>query len=207
MACCQGAILVQAEMVVVCSQQGLSCESIGTVTPGQEPVVGGFLAGPYSIQIPHPCCQGTKIYETILLDHPQQSTVLTTCGLTGSLRWFAWHQSSSVSMPPGDAVDGSTCQTHATSNSTVPHALTGKCKHFMPNIYRGWMRHLSTITEKYENFTIVDTNLPQCEGIFEQINWANIHPFGNVKTGQGKVGFRWGAVTDSFNVCFNPLET
>ena len=35
---------LQAETVVVGSQQGLLCGSIGTVTMEQEPVVDGFLA-------------------------------------------------------------------------------------------------------------------------------------------------------------------
>ena len=51
------------------------------------------------------------------------------------------HQSSSGSMPPEDAFDGSTSQTHATSNSTLLHALTGKCGHFVPNNCRGMMGH------------------------------------------------------------------
>ena len=52
---------------------------------------------------------------------------------------FAWHQSSSGSMPLEDAVDGSKSQIPATSYSTLPHVL--KCKHFMPNTYRVWTGH------------------------------------------------------------------
>ena len=50
--------------------------------------------------------------------------------------WVDWHWLWGIA--PGDAVDGSRSQTHANSNSTLLHYLTGKCKHFMCNIYRGW---------------------------------------------------------------------
>ena len=66
--------------MVVGSQQWLLCGSIGMVTKGQEPVIDGFPASPDSIQIPHPC-QGPSTYEANLLDHPEQSMVLTRCGL------------------------------------------------------------------------------------------------------------------------------
>ena len=57
----------------------------------------------------------------------------------------------SVSSPPEacvlliqrDAVDGSTSQTHTGSNSTLHNALTGKCKHLMPNTHRGWTGYCS----------------------------------------------------------------
>ena len=141
MTCCQWAhcqVLpplcpLKAETVVVGSQQGLSCGSIGTVNMRREPVVDGFLARSHSIQVPHLHRQGPSTYEAILSDHPQQSTVLTRCGLPKGPRGFAWHQSSSGIMPPEDAVDGSTSQTDETSNSTLPHTLTGKCKHRMRN--------------------------------------------------------------------------
>ena len=126
-----------AETVVVGGQQWLPCGYIGTVSTGQEPVIDGFPASPYSIQIPYPCHQGPGTYVVILEDHSQQSTVLTRRGLPRSPSWLAWHQSSSGDMPPEDAVDGSMSQTHATRNSTLPHALLGKCKHFLPNTYRG----------------------------------------------------------------------
>ena len=132
---------LQAERVVVASQQGFLCGSINLVTTGQEPVVDGFPASPHSIQIPHPCRHSPSTYEAILLDHPQQSPVLTRCGLPRRPWELAWHQSSSGSMLPVDAVDGSTSQTPATSNSTLTHALMSKCKHFMPNTYRGWVEH------------------------------------------------------------------
>ena len=105
---------------VVGSQQGHPCGSICTVTMGK-PVVDGFPTSPHSIQIPHPSHQGLSIYEAILSEHPQQSTVLTRCGLPGSPRGLAWHQISSGSMPLGDAVDGSTSQIHKTSKRTLPN--------------------------------------------------------------------------------------
>ena len=55
--------------------------------------------------------------------------------------WTCLAPSSSGSMPPEDAVDGGMNQTHATSNSTFPHALTGKHKHFIPDTYKGWTGH------------------------------------------------------------------
>ena len=45
---------------------------------------------------------------------------LAKCGLRISPPWFAWHQISRGIMPSEDAVDGSTRQTHATSNSILP---------------------------------------------------------------------------------------
>ena len=47
------------------------------------------------------------------------------------------------------AVDGNTSQTHTTSNSTLLNALTGKCKHLMPNTHRGWTGHCSN---NHKNF-------------------------------------------------------
>ena len=76
--------------------------------------------------------------------HPEQSTVLMRCGLLRSPHpWTCLSQSSSGSMPPEDALDGSTSQTHETSNSTLPYAFIGKCRHFMPNTYRDWTGHYS----------------------------------------------------------------
>ena len=51
------------------------------------------------------------------------------------------NSSSAPSHLWSDPVDGSTSQTHATSNSTLPHELTGKCKDFTPKAYRGWTGH------------------------------------------------------------------
>ena len=51
---------LQVETVVVRSQQGLPCGSIGS--QGQEPVVDGFPANPHSIQIPDLCSQGPNVY-------------------------------------------------------------------------------------------------------------------------------------------------
>ena len=145
MTCCQWAIVrfchlcahSQTETVVVGSQLGLPCGSIGTVTTGQELVVDGFLDSPHSKQIPNLGGKGPSAYKAILLENRQQSMLLTRCGLLRSSRGLAWHQSFSGSIPPEDAVDSSTSQTHATSNSILPHALMGKCKHFMPNTYSG----------------------------------------------------------------------
>ena len=87
---------LQAEKVVVGSQQRLSCGSIGTVTTGQEPVVDGFPASPHSIQIPYPCHQGPS-----LLEHPGQIAVLTRFRLPRSPLGLVWYLSASGSMPLG----------------------------------------------------------------------------------------------------------
>ena len=86
--------------------------------------------------------------EAILSDHPQLSTVLTRCGLPRSPHGLAWHQSSIGNMHPEDVVDGN--QTHATSNSTLPHAFTGKCKRSMPNTYRVGLGIIRPISENWE---------------------------------------------------------
>ena len=130
---------LEAEIAGVASQQGLPCGPIGTVTTGQKPVVDGFPDRPHSIQIPH-WRQSPSTYEAILSGHPQQSMILTRCGLPRSPRGLGWCQSSNGSMPSEDVVDRSTSQTHATSNNTLPHALTGKCNDFMSDTYRGWLK-------------------------------------------------------------------
>ena len=48
---------------------------------GKEPVVDRFPTIPHSIQIPHLQRQGPSTYEAILSGHPEQSKVLTRCGL------------------------------------------------------------------------------------------------------------------------------
>ena len=70
-------------------------------------------------------------------------TVLPRCCLSGSPWRLAWHQRSSGSMRFEYAVEGSTSPTHTGSNGTLVNALTGKCKHLMPNIHRGWTGHCS----------------------------------------------------------------
>ena len=117
--------------------------SICPVTTGQESVVNRCVTSPHSVQISHPRRQGLSTQETILSDHPQQCTVLPRCCLSGCPWRLAWHQRSSGNMPFEYAVDGSTSQTHTGSNSTLLNALTGKCKHLMPNTHRGWTGHCS----------------------------------------------------------------
>ena len=137
---------LQAETTVVGSQQGLHCGSICPVTTGQETVVTRCATSPYSVQISHPRRQGPSTQETILLDHPQQCTVLPRCCLSGSPWRLAWHQRTSGSMPLEYGVDGSTSQTHTGSNSTLLNALTGKCKHLIPNTHRGFGARQSHLT-------------------------------------------------------------
>ena len=162
---------LQMETAVVGSQQKLPCGSIGIVTTEQEPVVDGFSASPDPIQIPHPHRQGASTYEPILPEHPQQSTVLMRCGIPRSPRGLAWHQSSSGSMPPEVAVNVNTSQTHVTNNSTLLHALKGKGKHLIFNTYMGLTGQalLEQSARIEENYAIVDSNLPQCEGKFGEM--------------------------------------
>ena len=68
--------LLQAETLVVGSQQAFCCGSIGTATMGKESVVDGFPAIPHYIQIPHPCHQGQCTNEAILSHHPQQRKII-----------------------------------------------------------------------------------------------------------------------------------
>ena len=111
-----------------------------------------FPASPHSIQIPCPPRQGLSTYEAILSDYPEQSMNLARCGLPMSPRGLAWKLKSSGSIPPEDAVYGSTSQTHATSNNTLPHALTCEGKHFIPNTYRGWTGHY--LNNQWENMRL-----------------------------------------------------
>ena len=154
---------LQVETTVVGSQQGLRCGSICPVTTGQESVVNLCETSPHSIQISHPRRQGPSTQETILFDPPQKCTVLPRCCLSGSPWRLAWHQRSSGSMPFEYAVDGSTSQTHTGSNSTLLNALTGKCKHLMPNTHRGWTGHCSNNQKNFwKNMQIL---IQSCHGV------------------------------------------
>ena len=203
------------EMMVVGSQQGLRCGSICPVTTGQESVVNRCATSPHSIQISHPCRQGLSTQETILSDHLQQCTVLPRCCLSGNPWRLAWHQRSSGSMPFEYAVDGSTSQTHTGSNSTLLNALTGKCKHLMPNTHRGWTGGIvRTIRKTFEKI---------CKYWFKVVTvwrliWGNDHlycGFGargshltlHWMSAQGSVGFRWGTITGPYHVNFSQVET
>ena len=204
----------QAEVVVVGSQQGLLCGSIGMVTIGpREPFVNGFTASPHSIQIPYLRRQGPSTYEAILLDHPQQNTVLKRCGLPRGPRGPAWHQSSSDSMPPEDAFEGSTSQTHVTSSGTLPHAVKGKCKHSMSNTYTVGRGIIRLISENWENIcncwfelVTVRRQLGGNDHLSCSFEFWRSHLALKWKSGQGKVRFRWGAVTGTFHVNFSALE-
>ena len=157
-----------------------SCGSIGMVTTGQELAVDGFPASPHSMQIPHPCRQDPGTYEAILSDQPQQSTVLTRCGLLWSPHGLALHQVPVATCPRRMWL------TVVRVRPTRP-AIT-LCR--MPSWESasntclisagvGWSI-IRKIGESWEKYTIVDLNL----------NW---------KSGQGKVGFHWGAVTGTLN--------
>ena len=81
-------------------------------------------------------------------------------------------------MPPENGVDGSMSKTHTTINSTLPHALIDKCKHFMAYTYRGWRGIMRIISENWKKNATVDSNLPQCEGRFgEMTTWAAVLDF------------------------------
>ena len=79
----------------------------------------------------------------------------TNCGLdevwsSEDPQGFAWHHSFCGSMPLEDAVDGSTSQANATSNSTLPHTLTGKCKYFLAYTNRVGRCICRTFSENWE---------------------------------------------------------
>ena len=141
---------------------GLPCGSIGIITTEQKPVVDGFPDSLHFIQNPLPCRQG----------------------LPRSPRGLVWHQVSSSNMPLEDAVDCSMSQPPATSNSTFPHALIGKCKHFMRSTHSGWTRYYYNIQwELRKRYELVDWNLPQCEGRFGEwlpklLVWTSTIPLG-----------------------------
>ena len=152
---------LQAETTVVGSQQGLWCGSLCPVTTGQESVVNHCATSPHSVQISHPRRQGTSTQETILLDHPQQCTVLPRCCLSGSPWILAWQQRSSGSMTFEYAVDGSTSQTHTGSNSTL-HPANTSC--LIPiGVGRGIVR---TIRKPFEKYANIDSKFSQCEDWF-----------------------------------------
>ena len=128
------------DTAVVGNQQALPCGS-SMVTTGEKPVVDGFLVIPHSIQIPQSWPSRPKHLWSDPVGPSRTKHGLDEMWSTEEPLWtclapkFQWQHASK------DAVDGRTSQTHATSNSTLPHALMGKCKLFMPNTYRGWTGH------------------------------------------------------------------
>ena len=200
MTCCQW-----AETTVVGSQQGLHCGSICPVTTGQESVVNRCATSPHSVQISHPRRQGPSTQETILSDHPQQCTVLSSCCLSGSPWRLAWHQRSSGSMPFEYAVDGSTSQTHTGSNSTLLNALTGKCKHLMPKTHRGWAWHCSNNQKNFwKNMQIL---ILSCHSVKIDLGERPSHLTLHWMSAQGRVGFRWGTINGPYHANFSQVET
>ena len=136
---------------------------------------------------------------------------LVKCGLRMSPRWFAWHQISRGTMPPEDAVDGSTRQTHATSNSILPSRASASASCLM-QIGVGW-RLIRTISETWErNMQLLIRTSNNAKADLENdhltcgFGLRRSHLALKWKSGQGKVGFRWGAVTGTFHINFSPLE-
>ena len=148
MTCCQWAtvrfchLCLQAETVVVGSQQRLPYGSMGMVIMGQKKRLLMVLQ---SALFPHKfvihAVKPRALTKWSCWTNLDQNTVLMRCGLPMTSRGLAGHQSCSDSMPLVDLVDGSTNQTYVTSNSTLPYALMGKCKHFMPNTCKSWTAH------------------------------------------------------------------
>ena len=205
---------LQAETTVVGSQQGLRFGSICPVTMGQESVVNRCVTSPHSVQISHSRHQGPSTRETILLDHPQQCTVLPRCCLSGSPWRLAWHQRCSGSMPFEYAVDCSTSQIHTGSNSTLLNALTGKCKHLMPNTHRGWTGHCSNNQKNFwKNMQIL---IQSCHSV--KIDLGERHLYCGLgarrshltlhwMSAQGSVEFRCGTITGPYHANFSQVET
>ena len=135
------------------------------------------------------------------------------CCLLGSPWRLAW-QGSSGSMPFEYVVDDSTSQTHTGSNNTLLNALTGKCKHLMPNTHRGWTGHCSNNQKTFEKI---------CKYWFKVVTawrliWGNDHlycGFGTRRShwtlhwmsAQGSVWFRWGTITFPYHADFSQVET
>ena len=201
---------LQAETTVVGSQQGLRCGSICPVTTGQQSVVNRCATSPHSVQISHPRHQGPSTQETILSDHPQQCTVLPRCCLSGSPWRLAWHQRSSGSMPFEYAVDGSTSQTHraAVAPCLMPSRASANTSCLIPiGVGRGIVR---TIRKTFEKICIYWFKVITVWRLI----WGNDHlycGFGARRShltlhwmsAQGRVGFRWGAITGPYHANFN----
>ena len=117
-------------------------------------------------------------------------------------------------MPFEYAVDGSTSQTHTGSNSTLLNALTGKCKHLMPNTHSGWTGHCSN---NQKNFWKIYKYWFKVVTVWRLI-WGNDHlycGFGarqshltlHWMSAQGSVGFRWGTIMGPYHANFIQEET
>ena len=135
------------------------------------------------------------------------------CCLSGSPWRLAWHQKSSGSMPFEYAVDGSTSQTHTGSNSTLLNALTGKCKHLMPNTHRGWTGHCSNSRKNFwKNMQILIQSCHSVKidlGERPPILWFRSSTFLTLHwmSAQGSVGFRWWTITGPYHANFSQVET
>ena len=167
-----------------------SHRSIGIVTTGLEPVVDGFPVSPYAIQIPHLRCQA------ILLDHLNGIDKLWS---SEEPPLICLPPISRGTMPPEDAVDGSTRQTHATSNSILPSRASTNTSCLMHIGADGELLEQPVRNEKKN--AIVDLNLPT-----KLRFWTSMIPLGTEEKVQPRWRFRWGAVTSTFHINFSPLE-
>ena len=112
------------------------------------------------------------------------------------------------------AVEGSTSQTHTGSNSTLLNALTGKCKHLMPNTHRGWTGHYSNNQKNFwKNMQILIQSCHSVKiGLGERppILWFRSPTIPldlALNVCQGSVGFRWGTITGPYHANFSQVET
>ena len=158
---------LQAEMVVVGSQQGHPCRYgqepfFMVFQPALTPYKFGFLIHAIKPQVHMKWSCRTILHKALSwwdvvfrgapVDLPSTKVPVAAC------LWRMWL--TVAPMRP----------THVTSNSILLQALMGKYKHFMPNIYIGVGRDIiRTISENWEKYAIVDSNLPQCEGRFREM--------------------------------------
>ena len=158
---------------------------------------------------------GQSSFHTNSSSAPSRPEHLTRCGFLRSPRGLTWHQSSSGSMPLEDVVDVGTSQTNATSNSTLPHKPTwasASTSCLIPiGVGRGIIKTISlNWGKKICNCLFnVATVWKQIWG-YDHLSCGFVLQWSHLtlkwKSGQGKVGFRWGAVTVIFHVNFSPLE-
>ena len=149
---------LEAETVIVGSQQGLSCGSLGMITMGQEQVVDGFPASSHSIKIPlmkqsyqttlsKAWCWRSVVFRGAPVDFPGTKVPVAAC------LWRFQFMAARV-RPSRSAI--ALCR--------MPSQASASTSCLIPiRVVRGVIR---TISENWQKYATVDSNLPQCEGRF-----------------------------------------
>ena len=147
---------LEAETVVVGSQQGLSCGSLGMITTGQELVVDGFPTSSHSIKIllmKQSClttlnkaqCWRVVVFWVAPGDCPGTKVPVAAC--LWRFRFMAARVRPSW---PAIALRHMPSQASASTSCLIPI-----------RVGRGVIR---TISENWQKYVTVDSNLPQCVG-------------------------------------------